>query len=278
MRKKLKKPAAELTVNIIQVNVICLGDSNGSARAIPVGGTEPYTYFWNTIPPKDTATASNLEAGIYRVTVTDKNGFSASAEVIISKESNIDRRFYPDKIILETYYDIDKPPIIRELPVTADNRFILNFLDIYLNTDEQRAYEIIIMEDPDFIEIEGKYYYVPEERTDRLTQSEIDGYLMKKICYTPIQSVTDLLDYQLSKYPDSLKRLKDLKALFCNKYHFYTSPNDYDYKEDHQVRCIDWVNDHLEQNGKGDIKNQKDWKKKPYKSLTRAAMKSRVPG
>jgi hypothetical protein len=60
------------------------------------------------------------------------------------------------------------------------------------------------------------------------------------------------LDYQLLKYPGTLKRLKDLKALFCNKYHFYSSPNDCDYKEDHQVRCIDWVNDQLRKHFKND--------------------------
>ena len=35
------------------------------------GGVGPYTYAWNTTPVQTTATATNLAAGVYTVTVTD---------------------------------------------------------------------------------------------------------------------------------------------------------------------------------------------------------------
>jgi len=78
MTKKLK-PAQSLTINTKQVNVICLGNSSGSATATATGGKPPYSCLWNTVPIRTTATTSNLKAGPYNITVTDKNGRSALA-------------------------------------------------------------------------------------------------------------------------------------------------------------------------------------------------------
>ena len=82
MTKKLK-PAQSLTINTKQVNVICLGNSSGSATATATatatGGKPPYSCLWNTVPLRTTATTSNLKAGPYNITVTDKNGRSALA-------------------------------------------------------------------------------------------------------------------------------------------------------------------------------------------------------
>ena len=55
-----------------QVNVSCNGATNGTATVIVSGGTTPYTYVWNN--GQTTATATNLAAGTYEVTVTDANG------------------------------------------------------------------------------------------------------------------------------------------------------------------------------------------------------------
>lgn len=38
------------------------------------GGLAPYTYYWNSVPPQTTATASNLAVGYYDVIVTDAQG------------------------------------------------------------------------------------------------------------------------------------------------------------------------------------------------------------
>ncbi|RFS13431.1 PA14 domain-containing protein, partial [Emticicia sp. C21] len=65
-----------LTTSITKVDVSCNGGNNGSATVTPVGGTSPYTYQWS--PSGGTgATASNLTAGTYTVTVTDAKGCTA---------------------------------------------------------------------------------------------------------------------------------------------------------------------------------------------------------
>jgi gliding motility-associated-like protein len=51
----------------------CSNDK-GSVSVAPFGGTAPYTFSWNTIPSQTTATASNLVAGTYTLTLTDANG------------------------------------------------------------------------------------------------------------------------------------------------------------------------------------------------------------
>ncbi len=52
----------------------CFGDKDGSATALATGGNQPFTYSWNTVPVQNTATATNLAAGIYTVTATDNSG------------------------------------------------------------------------------------------------------------------------------------------------------------------------------------------------------------
>lgn len=56
------------------VHVSCFGGSDGQATVSHTGGTGPYTYSWNSVPSQNTATATNLPAGMYTVTVTDANG------------------------------------------------------------------------------------------------------------------------------------------------------------------------------------------------------------
>jgi gliding motility-associated-like protein len=80
----IHQPVAALTVNIAaQTNATCSG--NGSATASASGGTAPYSYSWNTSPVQTTATATNLVAGNYIVSVTDSNNCTATATVSISQ-------------------------------------------------------------------------------------------------------------------------------------------------------------------------------------------------
>src|SRR5690606_18493140 len=53
------------------------------------GGTTPYTYSWNTNPAQTTATAHNLSAGTYTVTVTDKNGCTNNTSVTIAQPASL---------------------------------------------------------------------------------------------------------------------------------------------------------------------------------------------
>lgn len=68
-------------------NTSC-GLNNGTATVNP-GGTPPYTYSWNSTPVQTTATANNLPAGNYTVTVTDGNGCSSTASVTIAPSTAI---------------------------------------------------------------------------------------------------------------------------------------------------------------------------------------------
>lgn len=64
-------------------DVTCFGLRDGTATALATGGNAPYSYSWNTVPTQNNATASNLVAGNYTVSVTDNNGCSASTAVQI---------------------------------------------------------------------------------------------------------------------------------------------------------------------------------------------------
>ena len=80
----ITQPATNLTVTTSKVDVLCFGNSTGSATAIVSGGTGPYaSYSWSTNPAQTTPMATNLAAGTYTVMVTDANGCTSSATVTI---------------------------------------------------------------------------------------------------------------------------------------------------------------------------------------------------
>jgi hypothetical protein len=79
----------ELTASITaQNNVDCFGGNNGSATVTATGGTTEYTYLWDDALAQTTATATNLIAGIYHVTVTDANGCTDTATANIITDDN----------------------------------------------------------------------------------------------------------------------------------------------------------------------------------------------
>jgi predicted heme/steroid binding protein len=63
-----------ITSGIIATNVNCFGGNNGTATLSVAGGTPPYSYVWNTNPPRTTNIATGLSAGTYAVTITDSKG------------------------------------------------------------------------------------------------------------------------------------------------------------------------------------------------------------
>jgi hypothetical protein len=73
-----------LTAAASGANVNCNGGNNGSASVNAGGGTAPFTYVWS--PSGGTgATASNLTAGTYTVTVTDVNGCTKTASYTVTQ-------------------------------------------------------------------------------------------------------------------------------------------------------------------------------------------------
>ncbi len=84
---------------VSSVNVLCFGGNNGSAIVGVKNGTSPYTYSWNTTPAQATATASNLTAGNYSVTVTDNTGCIATANVTISQPTQLRDSTTPTNVV-----------------------------------------------------------------------------------------------------------------------------------------------------------------------------------
>ncbi len=77
-----------LAATISSVNVLCNGGNTGQATAVQNGGIAPITYLWsnNAI----TATASNLTAGTYTVTVSDGAGCQTVSTATITEPPAID--------------------------------------------------------------------------------------------------------------------------------------------------------------------------------------------
>jgi hypothetical protein len=73
-------PAA-VNVTVTTTNALC-GNQNGTAVAVPTGGTTPYTYFWSNA--STVVNNIDLSAGNYTVTVTDNHSCTATASATIS--------------------------------------------------------------------------------------------------------------------------------------------------------------------------------------------------
>ncbi len=71
-------------VTTTSTNATCSSCNDGTAMAIPSGGSVPYNYTWYTIPMQTTASASALGFGTYGVCVTDANGCTACDSATIN--------------------------------------------------------------------------------------------------------------------------------------------------------------------------------------------------
>jgi hypothetical protein len=69
-------PTAPPSVVVTTTDVLCAGDADGTATAIPSGGAAPYTYEWNT--GDTTQTITDLAPGTYCVTITDDLGCTST--------------------------------------------------------------------------------------------------------------------------------------------------------------------------------------------------------
>lgn len=74
----------QVSTNVIN-NVSCYGGSDGTASATASGGSGTLSYSWNTSPIQNTATATNLSAGTYIVTITDDSLCIAMDTVVITE-------------------------------------------------------------------------------------------------------------------------------------------------------------------------------------------------
>ncbi|WP_428979179.1 DUF7507 domain-containing protein [Flavobacterium cupriresistens] len=83
------EPSSSLIVNLSKQNATTdQGCNNGTALVTATGGTVPYSYLWSN--GGTTPTITGLAAGIYNVTVTDKNGCTFTESVVVDCVNNCD--------------------------------------------------------------------------------------------------------------------------------------------------------------------------------------------
>jgi gliding motility-associated-like protein len=79
----------KLTDSILSQDVMCYGLSDGILSVNVSGGTNPYTYVWNTIPAQYTATVTGLSQGTYTVTITDHNNCNTTVSGSVNEPATL---------------------------------------------------------------------------------------------------------------------------------------------------------------------------------------------
>lgn len=79
----LTDPAVLVIDSVVTTNVLCNGDTDGTAATFASGGTPSFTYDYGG------ADENNLGAGVYSVTVTDGNGCTETTSFTINEPSAI---------------------------------------------------------------------------------------------------------------------------------------------------------------------------------------------
>jgi large repetitive protein len=86
----------EIVLNYATNDVLCYGDSNGSATVLAAGGFPPYSYDW--INGNNSNMVTDLSAGIYPVSVTDSRACTVVGEAVIQQPDRLTASFQIDSI------------------------------------------------------------------------------------------------------------------------------------------------------------------------------------
>ena len=78
-----------LSIALVETPPTCFGGDNGALRATVSGGIPPYHYLWNDPQNQTSPHAVNLRAGIYALTVSDRNGCTATATATLNSPTEI---------------------------------------------------------------------------------------------------------------------------------------------------------------------------------------------
>ena len=84
---------AVLSVGSSVTDLVCNGDSSGTAIVSTAGGTAPFSYLWNDPGAQTTANAAGLAAGTYTVLVTDSSGCMDSSSVTVNEPQPVGGTF-----------------------------------------------------------------------------------------------------------------------------------------------------------------------------------------
>lgn len=83
----ITEPAAPLTSGVLHSDVSCNNGNDGTATAIPVGGTPPYSFNWSN--SMTGANINGLTAGTYLVSITDNKGCTTIDSTTLSEPTAI---------------------------------------------------------------------------------------------------------------------------------------------------------------------------------------------
>ena len=81
----ITEPVLLTVIDASQNNVTCFGGSDGVAVSTTSGGTQPYTYLWNTTPIQTDTMIDSLSAGNYTVVVLDSFSCTSSITFTITE-------------------------------------------------------------------------------------------------------------------------------------------------------------------------------------------------
>ncbi len=76
-----------MALTTTSTSATCFGTNTGGASVNATGGNAPYAYLWSN--SATTQTASNLEAGLYQVIVTDQTGCMDTADVTVTEPEEL---------------------------------------------------------------------------------------------------------------------------------------------------------------------------------------------
>ncbi len=92
-------------MNLISQNISCFGQEDGSISVAEIiGGSEPYTFFFEDENVGAVRDFFNLSAGTYDLRVVDGNGCESETQVLVEE---------PEELLVEIVPDIPSPFVIR---------------------------------------------------------------------------------------------------------------------------------------------------------------------
>jgi len=98
------------TISIVNTNITCFGDNDGTATASVAGGTMPFDYVWNngyidTASNSASSQAIGVAQGSITVTMTDANGCVITTSTTITQPDQLVNTFVIDTLECNAYCD-----------------------------------------------------------------------------------------------------------------------------------------------------------------------------